>query len=242
MSKETAFSTSGDEVETALPVTERNAAPHLAALGRKARDYARNARSENTQRAYDADWRQFSCWLRRQGFDALPPNPQTVGLYLAACVDGGRGRSHFRRDAGAAPLGDLLALSPARRTAGHERSTHLDRARRHSTRPCPTAGPERSDLRRRAARDAGDVDNDLKGPRDKAISAIGFRGGQPMLGPSDLDCGPNQSQDGTGWIEIFARAHTVDRQHERPRQAARKEKDDECTRFSAARQAKADCC
>ncbi|RTL87261.1 MAG: integrase, partial [Hyphomicrobiales bacterium] len=31
-------------------------APHLAALSEKARDYARNARSENTQRAYDADW------------------------------------------------------------------------------------------------------------------------------------------------------------------------------------------
>ena len=92
MSEETAFSTSDDGVETGAPVAERNAAPHLAALGEKARDYARNARAENTQRAYDADWRQFSSWLRRQGFDALPPNPQTVGLYLAACVDGGRGK------------------------------------------------------------------------------------------------------------------------------------------------------
>ena len=88
MSEETAFSTSDDEVETGAPVAERNAAPHLAALGEKARDYARNARAENTQRAYDADWRQFSSWLRRQGFDPLPPNPQTVGLYLAACADG----------------------------------------------------------------------------------------------------------------------------------------------------------
>jgi hypothetical protein len=92
MSQETAFSTWDDEVETGAPVAERNVAPHLAALGEKARDYARNARSENTQRAYDADWRQFSSWLRRQGFDPLPPNPQTVGLYFAACVDGGRGK------------------------------------------------------------------------------------------------------------------------------------------------------
>ena len=67
-------------------------APHLAALSEKARDYARNARSENTQRAYDADWRQFASWLRRQGLDPLPPDPQTVGLYLAACVEGGPGR------------------------------------------------------------------------------------------------------------------------------------------------------
>ena len=67
-------------------------APHLAALSEKARDYARNARSENTQRAYDADWRQFASWLRRQGLDPLPPDPQTVGLYLAACVEGRPGR------------------------------------------------------------------------------------------------------------------------------------------------------
>ena len=92
MSEAPAFSTSDDGVQTAPSVAERSAAPHLAALGEKARDYARNARSENTQRAYDADWRQFSSWLRRQGFDALPPNPRTVGLYLAACVDGGRGK------------------------------------------------------------------------------------------------------------------------------------------------------
>ena len=45
MSEETAFSTSDDEVETTTPVAERNAAPHLAALGEKARDYARNARA-----------------------------------------------------------------------------------------------------------------------------------------------------------------------------------------------------
>ena len=95
MSEETAFSTSDDEIEAGPPVAERNAAPHLAALGEKARDYARNARAENTQRAYDADWRQFSSWLRRQGFDALPPNPQTVGLYLAACADGGPARSRL---------------------------------------------------------------------------------------------------------------------------------------------------
>ena len=95
MSEEAASSTSDDEIQTAPPVAERNAAPHLAALGEKARDYARNARSENTQRAYDADWRQFSSWLRRQGFDPLPPNPQTVGLYLAACADGA-GRKGLR--------------------------------------------------------------------------------------------------------------------------------------------------
>jgi transposase-like protein len=48
-------------------VARRNGASHLAALSEKARDYARAARSQNTQRAYDAAWRQFAAWLRRQG-------------------------------------------------------------------------------------------------------------------------------------------------------------------------------
>src|SRR5208283_4130849 len=70
------------------------ASPHvarsgpLAALAETAKNYARSARASNTRRAYDADWRHFSSWLRRQGLPQLPPDPQTVGLYLAACADG----------------------------------------------------------------------------------------------------------------------------------------------------------
>ena len=165
MSEEAAYTTSDDEVETGAPVAERNATPHLAALGEKARDYARNARAENTQRAYDADWRQFSSWLRRQGFDRPAPesaNRRAVSRRLRRRR--ARKGAYFRRDAGAAALGDLLALSPARRTAGHERSAHLDRARRHPPRPWPTARPERSDLRRRTARDAGHARQRFEGP------------------------------------------------------------------------------
>jgi hypothetical protein len=66
----------------------RAASRQLAAISEKAKDYARNSRAENTQRAYESDWRQFSSWLRRQGFAVSPPDPLTVGLYLAACADG----------------------------------------------------------------------------------------------------------------------------------------------------------
>jgi hypothetical protein len=61
----------------------------LAVLAETAKNYARAARATNTQRAYDSDWRQFSSWLRRSGLPQMPPDPQTVGLYLAACADGG---------------------------------------------------------------------------------------------------------------------------------------------------------
>ena len=85
-----------DSDDDALP--EQNGAPspglsaldpRLARLTETARGYARAARSENTARAYDADWRKFASWLRRNGFDDLPPDPQTVGLYLAAQAEAG---------------------------------------------------------------------------------------------------------------------------------------------------------
>ena len=207
MPEEAAYITSDDEVETGAPVAERNAKPHLAALGEKARDYARNARSENTQRAYDADWRQFSSWLRRQGFDPLPPNPQTVGLYLAACVDGGRGKEPIsvatleRRLSGICwryrQIGE--PLDPSDRHI----STVLAGIRRaHGRPPIQKEAIFAEELRAMLAT----LDNDLRGLRDKAILAIGFAGGLRRSEIVGLDRGPNQSEDGTGWIEIFTRA------------------------------------
>src|SRR5690606_17671662 len=39
-------------------------------------------------RAYAADWRHFASWCRRQGFSLMPPDPQTVGLYITALASG----------------------------------------------------------------------------------------------------------------------------------------------------------
>ena len=63
----------------------------LAPLAETARDYARAATSPNTNRAYAADWRHFSAWARRQNLPALPPDPQVLGLYIAACASGAAG-------------------------------------------------------------------------------------------------------------------------------------------------------
>ncbi len=227
MPEEAAYTTSDDEVETGAPVAERNARPHLAALGEKARDYARNARSENTQRAYDADWRQFSSWLRRQGFDPLPPNPQTVGLYLAACVDGGRGKEPIsvatleRRLSGICwryrQIGEPLD------TSDRHISTVLAGIRRaHGRPPIQKEAIFAEELRAMLAT----LDNDLRGLRDKAILAIGFAGGLRRSEIVGLDRGPNQSGDGTGWIEIFTRAELSTVSMNARAKPSRKEKDD----------------
>jgi integrase len=45
--------------------------------------------------------------------------------------------------------------------------------------------------------------HDLRGLRDRAILLIGFAGGLRRSEITGLDCGPDQTQDGTGWIEIL---------------------------------------
>ena len=52
------------------------------------------------------------------------------------------------------------------------------------------------------------LENDLRGLRDKAILAIGFAGGLRRSEIVGLDCGPDQSEDATGWIEIFGASKT----------------------------------
>ena len=63
----------------------------LEPLAEAARDYARAATSTNTNRAYGADWRHYTAWCRRQNLPALPPDPQVLGLYIAACASGAAG-------------------------------------------------------------------------------------------------------------------------------------------------------
>ena len=160
------------------PLAERAPSPHLAALSEKARDYARNARSENTRRAYDADWRQYAAWLRRQGLDPLPPDTQTVGLYLAACVEGSPGRD------------PLSVASLERRLSGicwryRQLGAPLDTSDRHIS--TVLAGIRRAHGRPPTQKEAifadellamlATLEMDLRGLRDRAILAIGFSGG-----------------------------------------------------------------
>ena len=169
------------------------------------------------------------------------PNPQTVGLYLAACVDGGRGTEPIsvatleRRLSGICwryrQLGEPLD------TRDRHISTVLAGIRRaHGRPPIQKEAIFTEDLRAMLAT----LDNDLRGLRDKAILAIGFAGGLRRSEIVGLDCGPNQSEDGTGWIEIFARAEASTpgvNPHAKP---PREEKDDAAPKL--ARQTKAACC
>lgn len=52
--------------------------------------YVRAARAENTRRAYQSDWADFTVWCTNEGVVSLPAAPGTVTAYMAALIDRGR--------------------------------------------------------------------------------------------------------------------------------------------------------
>ncbi len=180
----------------ALPVDPADA--RLAALAETATAYARAARAENTQRAYESDWKQFSAWLRREGLDALPPDPQTVGLYLAAAA--GRG---------------VAAATLERRLSGivwryRQMGEKLDSADRHIA--SVLAGIRRVHGRPPAQKEAIFADELLRCWRrwrwicaacaTAPFSRWALPAGCAVRKSSGSTAAPNKTEDGSGWIEI----------------------------------------
>lgn len=177
--------------------------PELERLAGSARGYARSKDSANTARAYASDWTQFERWCRRQGFDARIADPRVVGLFIAACADG----SGLAKAAVSTIERRLAAITTTYRSAG----TPLPRQDRHIV--DVMAGIRRSHgrpPRQKEALFAEDIlamiallEQNLRGWRDRAILLIGFAGGLRRSEITGLDCGPQQSEDGRGWIEIL---------------------------------------
>jgi integrase len=175
----------------------------LGALAETAKAYARSAQADNTQRAYAADWRQFASWLRRQGLAEKPPDPEAVGLYLAAQVERGGAELSVatleRRLSGIAWRYRQLGV-PLDIRDRHIATVLAGIRRRHARPPLQKAAIFADELLAMLAV----LDMDLRGLRDRAILAIGFAGGLRRSEIVGLDCGPSQTEDGSGWIEIFS--------------------------------------
>jgi integrase len=203
---------------SATPAAGREASPlasrtpaKLQNLAERARDYAQASSSENTRRAYASDWRHYSAWARRHDLPALPPDSQVVGLYISACASG-------------ALTGKPCSVRTIERRLSAlawnfaQRGEKFDRADRHvatvlaGIRRTQGRPPEQKEavlpgdlLAMMATLDLGD----LRGLRDRAILLIGFAGGLRRSEIVGLDCGAQQTQDGTGWTEILEKGILV---------------------------------
>jgi len=176
----------------------------LDRLVETARDYARQAVSENTLKAYAKDWAHFSRWCRMRGTDPLPSSPQLIGLYIADL---------------AAPQGRIPALSVSsieRRLSGlawgyAQRGESLDRKDRHVA--GVLAGIRRKHARPPVQKEAilpedlrdmlATLPHDLRGLRDRAILLLGFAGGLRRSEIVALDHGKDDTPDSGGWVEVL---------------------------------------
>ena len=180
---------------------------HLADLAERARDYAAAARSQNTARAYAADWRHFESWCRRQDMAVFPPHAQTVGLYITALASGTGDRPGSGKRVSTIER-HLSALAWHYRQQGMV----LDRKDRHIA--TVMAGIRNSHARPPVQKDAvmpADLKamlevldrGSLRGLRDRAMLLVGFAGGLRRSEITGLDLGPDESEDARGWIEIL---------------------------------------
>ncbi|MGN6585689.1 MAG: tyrosine-type recombinase/integrase [Rhizobiaceae bacterium] len=181
--------------------------PHLDALAGRARDYVEAASSANTRRAYASDWKHFASWCRLQGFSALPPDPQVVGLYITALATGD-----------AAGAGSKKSVSTIERRLSAlawnyaNRGQPLDRKDRAiATVMAGIRNKHAAPPRQKEAILPGDLiamldtldRGTLRGIRDRAMLLVGFAGGLRRSEIVGLDCGRDQTDDGRGWIEFF---------------------------------------
>lgn len=184
-------------VETRLP-------GHLQGLADRARDYVEAASSANTRRAYASDWKHFCGWCRRQGVETVPPDPQTVGLYITALA--------------AATGRDKKTVSTIERRLSSlswnytQRGQPLDRKDRHiATVMAGIRNKHASPPRQKEAILPEDLiamletltRGTLRGLRDRAMLLVGFAGGLRRSEITGLDCGRDQTEDGRGWIEVL---------------------------------------
>ncbi|MGV0879031.1 site-specific integrase [Martelella sp. FLE1502] len=186
---------------------------HLAPLVDRARSYVEAASSTNTRRAYASDWKHFANWCRRKGLSPLPPDPETIGLYITALASGE-----------AAPGAKPSAVSTIERRLSaiawnyQQRGLTLDRRDRHiatvlaGIRNRHAAPPRQKEailpeelIAMLETLDRGT----LRGLRDRAMLLIGFAGGLRRSEIVALDCGRDQTEDGRGWIEILDKGMIV---------------------------------
>ncbi|PRX08518.1 UNVERIFIED_ORG: site-specific recombinase XerD [Martelella mediterranea] len=199
--------------DSELSVVSTGPAASLAPLVDRARSYVEAASSANTRRAYASDWKHFAGWCRRKGLATMPPDPQTVGLYITALASGET-----------APRAKPSAVSTIERRLSAiswnyaQRGLTLDRRDRHiatvlaGIRNRHAAPPRQKEaiLPEELIAMVETLDRGtLRGLRDRAMLLIGFAGGLRRSEIVALDCGRDQSEDGNGWIEILDKGMLV---------------------------------
>ncbi len=150
---------------------EATVATALAEMAAQARDYAQQAKSANTRRAYRSDWADFAGWCQAHSLVALPAAPATVALYLTSAAERLKAATLTRR---------LTAISQAHQAAEHPSPT------KSATVRAVASGIRRAKGTAQQGKAAAVTDEmramvavlppTLVGRRDRALLLLGFAG------------------------------------------------------------------
>jgi site-specific recombinase XerD len=141
----------------------------LAGVAEQARAYVAASRSENTRRAYRADWEHFTSWCHSRGTSSLPADPTVVALYVTDMADTFKPSTISRR---------IVSIAQAHKAAGHPSPTTDERVRLvnagirrvHGVAPRQVRPVVTEDLRRMV----DTCGQDPAGTRDRALLLVGF--------------------------------------------------------------------
>ncbi|WP_295811217.1 site-specific integrase [uncultured Nitratireductor sp.] len=184
------------------PVPAQDRLPgHLGDLADTARSYVEASSSANTRRAYASDWKHYTGWCRRQGFAHMPPDPQTVGLYITALASAGKKSvSTIERRLSSLSWNYAQRGQPLDRKDRHIATVMAGIRNKHASPPRQKEAILPEDLiAMLETLDRGT----LRGLRDRAMLLLGFAGGLRRSEIVGLDFGRDQTEDGRGWIEIL---------------------------------------
>ncbi len=143
----------------------------LPTLAEQAQKYVDASKSENTRRAYRADWADFTGWCRAKALDWLPSDPASLILYLTELSGKAKVATLTRR---------LSAISQAHQLAGHPSPTQDARVRTvmagirrtKGTAPEAKRPVQVSELKTILE----SLPASLLGTRDRALLLLGFSG------------------------------------------------------------------
>lgn len=143
----------------------------LEHLVEKTQEYIANAKSENTRKAYKADWKDFENWCKAKMLTPLPASPQTIAAYLTERASTLKVASIERR---------LVSIRQAHIMSGnyfdknHPLITQTLKGIKNTHGNSQTAKAPIliEDLREMIQ----NLKNNLQGIRDKALLLIGFAG------------------------------------------------------------------
>lgn len=159
------------EIARGVVVPPPEEAALLAELLSRAQDFAREARAENTLRAYRSDWRDFEGWCRARNFLSCPASSETVALYLTALSRSHKVSTLTRR---------ISAISQAHQTAGFPSPTEESSVRLVMAGIRRSLGTSAEAKRPVLVPDlqamVSAIPHNVIGLRDRALLLIGFSG------------------------------------------------------------------